>query len=74
MGNDVDLWEIAKIYGKWLKYLTSGLKWSHFGCLKEALNLIVESLWLLEGDSLIVVSLWLLEGGTEPDGGVTLAA
>ena len=23
--NDVDLWEIAKIYGKWLKYLTSGL-------------------------------------------------
>ena len=25
MGNDVDLWEIAKIYGKWLKYLTSGL-------------------------------------------------
>ena len=23
--NGVDLWEIAKIYGKWLKYLTSGL-------------------------------------------------
>ena len=25
MGNDVGLWEIAKIYGKWFKYLTSGL-------------------------------------------------
>ena len=25
MGNDVDLWEIAKIYGKRLKNLTSGL-------------------------------------------------
>ena len=25
MGNDVDLWEIAKICGKWLKYLTNGL-------------------------------------------------
>ena len=25
MGNDVDLWEMAKIYGKGLKYLTNGL-------------------------------------------------
>ena len=25
MRNDVDLWEIAKIYGKWLKYLRNGL-------------------------------------------------
>ena len=25
VGNDVDLWEIAKIYGKWLKYLINGL-------------------------------------------------
>ena len=24
VGNDVDLWEIAKIFGKWLKYLTNG--------------------------------------------------
>ena len=23
--NDVDLWEMAKIYGNWLKYLTNGL-------------------------------------------------
>ena len=23
--NDVDLWEVYKIYGKWLKYLTNGL-------------------------------------------------
>ena len=25
VGNDVDLWELSKIYGKWLKYLTNGL-------------------------------------------------
>ena len=25
VGNDVDLWEIAKIYGKCLKYLIDGL-------------------------------------------------
>ena len=25
MGNDVDLWEMAKVYGKWPKYLTNGL-------------------------------------------------
>ena len=25
MGNDVDLWEIAKICWKWLKYLINGL-------------------------------------------------
>ena len=25
MGNDVDLWEMAEICGKWLKYLTNGL-------------------------------------------------
>ena len=25
MGNDVDLWEMATIYGKWLKFLTNGL-------------------------------------------------
>ena len=25
MGNDVDLWEVAQIYGKWHKYLTNGL-------------------------------------------------
>ena len=25
MGNDVDMWEMAKIAGKWLKYLTNGL-------------------------------------------------
>ena len=25
VGNDVDLWEMAKICGKWLKYLTKGL-------------------------------------------------
>ena len=25
MGHDVDLWEIAKIFGKRLKYLTNGL-------------------------------------------------
>ena len=28
MGNDVDMWEMAKFVGKWLKYLTNGLnKW-----------------------------------------------
>ena len=25
VGNDVDLWEVSKIYWKWLKYLTNGL-------------------------------------------------
>ena len=25
VGNDVDLWKIAKIRGKWLKYLINGL-------------------------------------------------
>ena len=25
MGNDVDMWEMAKICGKWLNYLTNGL-------------------------------------------------
>ena len=25
MGNNVDSWELAKICGKWLKYLTNGL-------------------------------------------------
>ena len=25
VGNDVDLWEIAKICGKWIKYLINGL-------------------------------------------------
>ena len=25
VGNDEDLWEIAKICGKWLKYLINGL-------------------------------------------------
>ena len=25
MKNDVDLWEMAKVYGKWPKYLTNGL-------------------------------------------------
>ena len=25
VGNDVDLWEIAKICGEWLKYLINGL-------------------------------------------------
>ena len=25
MGNGLDLWEIAKICGKWLKYLINGL-------------------------------------------------
>ena len=25
VGNDLDLWEMGKIYGKWLKYLTNGL-------------------------------------------------
>ena len=25
MGNNVDLWEMAKIYGKWLKYFTNDL-------------------------------------------------
>ena len=25
VGNDLDLWEIAKICGKWLKYLINGL-------------------------------------------------
>ena len=25
MGNDVDMWERAKICGKWLKYVTNGL-------------------------------------------------
>ena len=25
MGNDVDMWEMAKISEKWLKYLTNGL-------------------------------------------------
>ena len=24
VGNDVDLWEMAEICGKWLKYLTNG--------------------------------------------------
>ena len=25
VGNNVDMWEMAKISGKWLKYLTNGL-------------------------------------------------
>ena len=25
VGNDVDLWEIAKMCGEWLKYLMNGL-------------------------------------------------
>ena len=25
VGNNVDMWEMAKIYGKWLKYLKNGL-------------------------------------------------
>ena len=25
VGNDVDLWEMSKIYGEWLKYLTNNL-------------------------------------------------
>ena len=25
VGNDVDLWKVSKIYGKWLKYWTNGL-------------------------------------------------
>ena len=25
VGNDVDLWEVSKINGKWLKYLTNVL-------------------------------------------------
>ena len=25
MGNDLDIWEVAKICGKWVKYLTNGL-------------------------------------------------
>ena len=25
MGNDLDMWERAKICGKWLKYLTNGI-------------------------------------------------
>ena len=25
VGNDVDMWEMARICGKWLKYLTNGL-------------------------------------------------
>ena len=25
MGNDVDMWEMAKTCAKWLKYLTNGL-------------------------------------------------
>ena len=25
VGNDVDLWEVSKVYGKWLKYLTNVL-------------------------------------------------
>ena len=25
VGYDVDMWEMAKICGKWLKYLTNGL-------------------------------------------------
>ena len=25
LGIDVDLWEVAEIYGKWLEYLKSGL-------------------------------------------------
>ena len=25
MGNDVDMWEIAEICGKWLEYLTNSL-------------------------------------------------
>ena len=28
MGNDLDLWEIAKICGKWLKYLIKSLNMS----------------------------------------------
>ena len=30
MGNDVDLWRMAKIYGKWLKYFTNGLNMWEF--------------------------------------------
>ena len=25
MGNDINMWEMAKICGKWLRYLTNGL-------------------------------------------------
>ena len=43
VGNDVDLWEIAKIFGNWLKYLTNGsINWEmteRFGkCLKYLRN------------------------------------
>ena len=25
VGNDIDMWEMTKICGKWLKYLTNGI-------------------------------------------------
>ena len=25
MANDLDIWEMAKIFGKWLRYMTHGL-------------------------------------------------
>ena len=33
MGNDVDLFEIAKICGKWLKYLINGLNMWEMTCV-----------------------------------------
>ena len=26
VGNDLEIWEISKIFGKWLKYMGNGLK------------------------------------------------
>ena len=26
MGNDLEIWEMAKIFGKWLRYIVHGLR------------------------------------------------
>ena len=45
VGYDVDLWEVSKMYGKWLKYLTNGLNmWKLTQRFYEMAKIIVK--WL----------------------------
>ena len=45
VGNDVDLWEMSKIYGKWLKYLTNGLNmWEYTQRFWEMAKIFVKGL------------------------------
>ena len=56
MGNDVDLWEIAKTCGKWLKYFINGLNiwemmcifWEMAPAFEKRLNYVGNDLDVLE--------------------------